>query len=141
MPTTGVPNSSFLKLRIGATPVALACLTDASFSAQADQRDTSCKDTGSYMTSEPGKKSATLSVSGLWRFDAGSTSNAKVLHDALKADTLLTWSFSTGVSGDPDINGTGYVTSFEANSPGSFENTTYSAELQVYGEWDWDTLA
>jgi Phage tail tube protein len=141
MPTTGIVNSSLLKIRTGATPVAMACLTDASFSASADMRDTSCKDTNAYSTMLPGKKSATLSGSGLWAFDAGATANAKVMHDALKAGTLITWSMSTGVTGDPDINGTGYVTSFEGASPGSFDNCTYSFELAVYGEWDWDVVS
>lgn len=136
MPTAGIVNSSKVKIWTGSsTPVAVACLTDASFSISAEMRDTSCKDTDQFGAVLPGKISATLSGSGLWAFDAASGANANVLHAAILASTQISWVFGTGVTGDPKYSGVGYLTSLELGSPGSFDNCTYSFEIQVSGAW------
>lgn len=140
MPTAGIVLTNKIKLLIGSTPVAMACLTQVSFDASAAMRDTSCFETDAYGAVLPSKKEAKISASGLWAFDAAVGGNAKVMHDAIINDTPLTFSFGTGVTGDPKISGTAFCSSFKADASGLFENCTYSIELMVSGAWTWTTF-
>jgi hypothetical protein len=113
----------------------MACLTDANFSISAEMRDTTCKETDGYAARLPSMRSATLSGSGLWAFDSASASNPAVIETAILNRTALTWTFGTGVTGDPKRAGTGYATKLELASPGFEENATYSFEISVTGAW------
>lgn len=130
--------SNDLKIWVGGTPVAFACLTQTSFEATRDMRDTSCFDSNQYAAVLPSKASAKLSGAGLWDFAAGATSNGLLGHTNLKAGTEVDWEFGTSETGEPRFSGTGYFTSWKAEASGNFENVTYSFEIMVTGEWTQD---
>jgi len=135
MPTTGVVNGTNLRISIGGDPVAYA--TSCSLSMSREELDTLSKDSvSSWKSSKVGTKSATLSGSGLYTEDATISSadrqNPNTLFDAFDGGTLVTWEFTTGVTGDTKYSGSGYIT--ELSFTGEVEqNATYDFTLSVAG--------
>lgn len=133
MATTGNPNSTLVKIWTGATPVALAKLTDASLAVNGATRDITTKDSSGWMEKLPAIKSWSMKGSALVAYDAGATSNTALLLTALTAGTAVTVTFGTGVTGDPKYSGSAYVTSWDSASPGFEANTAVSFNLEGTG--------
>lgn len=133
MPTTGVPSSSLVKLRFGATPVAMARLTGGSIKIGSETRDITSKDTAGWRDVLPGLKTASLSLEGLVDYGAAAGANHALLLTAQLNNTLVDFEYGTGVAGDPRYKGKAIVTSWDSQTPGTEENCTFSAELQVAG--------
>lgn len=133
MPTTGNPNSTLVKIRIGATPVAIAKLTDASLSVNGDMRDVSSKDSPGWKEILPGQNSFSLSGGGLVDYGAAAGANHSALLAAITGKSVLKWEFGSGVTGDPKYSGDCYVTQWESASPSQEDNTTFQFSLEGTG--------
>lgn len=141
MPTTGVINSRLLRVYTGATPVAVACATDAQISFNSELRDSTCKDTGGWRDILPGLKSAQVTTSGLYQDTSAATdAGFNDLYDDWAAGTEVTLRMSTEVTGDTFWSMPAYITSLELNSSGVDENVTFSATFEVAGTITKDTL-
>lgn len=132
MATTGVVNSKLLKIFTGGTPTAVTCLTDASLSINNAMRQTTCKDSGQWEDNLPAQTSWSISGSALLAFD--SANGVDELSTIALAQTSVDVVFGTGVTGDTEWSGSGYIQSFELSSPGTNENSTYSFEITGTGE-------
>ena len=130
MATTGIPNSTLVKLRTGATPTALARLTDSSLTINHETRDISSKDSGGWAEFAEGMRNWTMSGTGLWEFAAASAANITTPIGNITTRASFAVEFGSGVTGDPKFSGTGWVTSIELGSPGQEENVTYSITIQ-----------
>lgn len=130
MATAGVVNGTDLRIYKGGTAIGRA--TTCSLSISREMREILDKDnTGSWVTSAPGRKSASLSSDAFFTYD---TSNVKpeTLFTDLDNGTLVTWRFTTDETGDKAWDGSGYVTEFSVNA-GVEENSTYSVTITVSG--------
>lgn len=126
----GAANSTVYKLSFGATPVAFACQTDASWELQRDMVETSCKDYNGFKGFRPGAKGGSISVEGYMDLAATSGNSSKNLADALLAGTLLTVEVVSTEVGSFGVEGTAYVESFSASAPGIEEPVAFSATLR-----------
>jgi TP901-1 family phage major tail protein len=133
MATTGIPNSTLVKLRTGATPTALARLTDSSFTLNHELRDISSKDSAGWKESAEGMRNWSLSGSGLWEFAATSAANITTPIGNVTTRASFAVEFGSGVTGDPKFSGTAWVTSIELGSPGQEDNVTYSISIEGTG--------
>jgi TP901-1 family phage major tail protein len=130
MATSGVVNGTDLRIYKGGTAIGRA--TTCSLSISREMREILDKDnTGSWVTSAPGRKSASLSSDAFFTYD---TTNVKpeTLWTDLDNGTLVTWRFTTDEAGDKALDGRGYVTEFSVNA-GVEENSTYSVTITVSG--------
>lgn len=142
MATTGIINGTnfriYLNLGSGLTAVAYATNCTADFSR--DLRESVTKDsTGGgqtgWRTIRPGQKSATISGEGLMAFDADSNANLKPITDLFSTfndGDSIAWRFTTDVSGDQFLSGSGYLTALNLGA-GAEEDVTYSFTIEVDG--------
>jgi TP901-1 family phage major tail protein len=134
MATAGVINSRLLRVYTGASPIAVACATDAQFSVSTELRDATCKDTGGWRDILPGLKSGQITTSGLYKDDDAPADGGFVdLYDDWAGNTSVTVRFSTEVTGDTYWEASAYITSLELSSSGVDENVTYSATFEIAG--------
>jgi hypothetical protein len=127
--SANVTNSSKLKLYDGSTPISL--LTDASFSASKEMRDTTNKDSGGNREVCPALFAASFSFSAMHDFTA--THGVSELWAKFIAGTVITAKFSTEVTGEKFFSASCYIASMEISSGGNEENVTYSGTLEVTG--------
>lgn len=134
MATTGIPNSTLVRIRVGSTPVAVARLTDSSLRVGHSVRDITTKDSAGWKEIAEGLRDWSMSGSALWEYAASSTANVEDLFLAnVTTRTAITVEFGSGVSGDPKISGSAYCTSFEASSPTQEDNLSVTFELEGNG--------
>lgn len=124
-------------LRISVATIPLAYATNCSLSMSAETRESISKDsTSSWQDSSVGQLSASLSFEGFFTIDDTINSNTREdfegVFDVFAAKTQVAWKFSTGVTGDVEYSGNGYITSLEANAPVE-EDATYSGTITVSG--------
>ena len=130
MATAGVVNGTDLRIYKGGTAIGRA--TTCSLSISREMREILDKDnTGSWVTSAPGRKSASLSSDAFFTYD---TSNVKpeTLFTDLDNGTLVTWRFTTDETGDKAWDGSGYVTEFSVIA-GVEDYSSYSVTITVSG--------
>jgi predicted secreted protein len=139
MPTTGVVNTTLMRIYTGGTPTALAHATGGSIKMKHDARDITNKDSGGYEEFLEGLRGAEISGEGLVAFD--DTNGAFILHTSLQARTPLAIVFQTGVTGDKKFSATVYLTQLDMDSPGQEQNVTYSYTMKVTGAWAVATIA
>ena len=130
MATTGILNTTLLRVYVGGTAVAHA--TDASISISQSPRDTTTKDSGGWRDLLEGLRQFSISTSALYAMDAAY--GVDDLWTALSGRSEVTVKFSTEVSGDEYFEGTCYVTSLEISSSGAEDNASYSASFEGTGE-------
>lgn len=130
MATTGILNTTSLRVYVGGTAVAHA--TDASISFSMSPRDVTTKDSGGYRELLEGLRQFSLSTSALYAMDAAY--GVDDLYTALDDRTQITVRFSTEESGDDYFEGTCYCTSLEISSSGAEDNASYSASFEGTGE-------
>lgn len=124
-----------LRIYIGGNPIGHA--TSCSLSFSKETRETVSKDNvGGWSESESGQKSATLSFEGFFTETAllgGNTvETAPDLFDAFSSDALISWKFTTGVTGSEEYSGNAIMNSLEFSAPVD-ENATHSGSLTVSG--------
>jgi hypothetical protein len=115
----------------------IGCSTSNSFSSSVDMKDAACKESGQFYDAEPGMFTATLSTEGLVIVDNpvdATAMRAAEIFDLHLNKTRIQWVFTTGVSGETQIAGEGFITSFELTAPDK-DNATYSCEVQVVGAY------
>ena len=105
--------------------------TDSEISFEGEMDEITTKDsTGNWKEFTPGLKGWTVSLSG--NYDPTATEGADEAIDELIAGTSATVLFTTGVSGNREFTGTGYVSSVNTSAPLSGP-ATYSIEIQGTG--------
>ena len=137
MPTTGVINSTLLKVYVGGTAVTLA--TDASISITHSPRDITNKDSAGWTELLEGLRGATISTGAMMAYDSAFAVDD--LYAMVSGRTTAVVMFSTEVTGDTFYSGNAYITSLEQNSPGAEDNATYSASFQLTGAITEGTVA
>ncbi len=108
---------------------AVTCQVDATLDLSQETFDTSCKDSGSWSTVEPGDKS--WSISGMGRLDWAASNGFDDLHDAFEAGTKPTFMFSDGTTGNKKFTGTGLITKLTLKSSG--KNAPVDFDFEVTG--------
>ena len=135
MATVGPINGTLLRLyrMAGTVATALGHSTTCSFSLSHSPRSITSQDSAGWDESLEGLRSATLSCSGFIADDA--TEGVAEYLDQLvgAARGLITWQFSTQVSGDRVLSGSGYIESIEKSNSGPEETATYSISIKVTG--------
>jgi len=131
MATTGIVGGTILRVYVDGSAVAYA--TSGSFSLSSELRQTVHKDNpgNSWSQGVPSTKSGTISVSAFVSED-GAANTYETFFDALLAETSLTVTWTTDVSGDTYYTASCYVTDLQAEAPVN-ENATFSATLTVNG--------
>ena len=92
-----------------------------------DEVDMNNCDTGDFNIIKPARRNWSASGNGHFQFDA--THSITELFDAWKNGTLLVIKFTTGVTGDYDFTGSGYIDSLKANFP-DHENSTFDFSIK-----------
>lgn len=123
MATTGVVNTTDLTIYKAGT--AYGCATDGTLEISQTVREILCKDTSGWKEVKSGQKEWSMSVSGLFAYDA--TLGGEELITDLTAGTEITIRFSTESTGDTYYEGTAQVQSVTLGASGVGENATYSA--------------
>lgn len=127
MATTGIVNTKILRVKFiptTGTPVDINCLTDATFSVTTATRETTCKDSGQYVEILPAQTS--WEISGTAYFAYSHTNGAFAVYDAMIAQNVCKVAFGTGVAGDVTLSGDSYCVKWDASSPGTNENASWS---------------
>lgn len=130
MPTTGILNTTALRVYVGGTAVAHA--TDASISFSMSPRDVTTKDSRGYRELLEGLRQFSISTSALYAIDAAY--GVDDLYTLLDERTQATVRFSTEETGDEYFEGEAYCTSIELTSSGAEDNASYSASFEGTGE-------
>lgn len=131
MATTGIINGTLLRIYKGGTAIGGA--TSCTFSLSMEVREVLTKDSpgSGWVENYPGRKSGTLSTDALMSYDTANVSFPDLFTD-FDNRTPLVLRFTTNVSGDTYWEGTGYLTSLEANTPVE-DNSSFTAEFTVSG--------
>jgi Phage tail tube protein len=122
MATTGVINTSLMKIYVGAT--AITCQTDGTLSLTNETRDTTCKDSGQWKEMLYAQTGWEISGTALASYDG--TNSITQLFTLAAGQTVSTVSLDTGVSGDYAWTGTVLWTKFDISSSGVNQNVTIS---------------
>ena len=128
MASTGFIDGTLLRLTLSSTEgseVEIFHATESSISLSLDVTDITTKDSGSGGWREifPKTKSATISFSGLVRYDeTASEDNMSGLLGYFDGKTLIYWVMATSTTGDVQLSGAGYITAL---------NQTATADTEV----------
>jgi predicted secreted protein len=111
MPTVGV----FLGNKVVPVidDVAIGCTTECSLELTSEVIDATCKDNDGARQVLPGQNGWTFSFSGLQVLD--DADGVKSLTALQLAKTIVPVTVSTGVVGDPEFTGSGYISSVSLN--------------------------
>ena len=119
MATTGTVKGNLVGIYISdgaSTPSydLIACGTNASLSITNEMIETVCKDNDGARSVLPGQQSVNMTIEGLTAYDNHGRTE---LFAAAKDKTELTLKYGSGVSGDPFVQVTAHITSFEETAP------------------------
>lgn len=137
MATTGILNSTDLRVYVGGTAIAHA--TDASISISMSPRDVTTFDSNGWRELLEGLRQFSISSSSLYAMDAAY--GVSDLATLLTGRTTATVRFSTSETGDEVYEGTCYTTSLELNSSGAEDNGSYSVSFEGTGALTVDTVS
>jgi predicted secreted protein len=126
--TVGLQNGTLSTLTIGGT--AFTHETESSLEYTQDLIEVTNKSSGGWAAFLPGKRGATISLSGLWADDA--TQGHTQLETQITGRTSATYRYSTTATGDHYVEITGYVTSL-SRSAGTESEHSYSASFTASG--------
>lgn len=93
----------------------IGCATDVSFSSSVEMIEAACRESGNFYDAEPGKFTATISTSGFVKIDTPVDTTATRYHDLAKLHldkTKVAWIFGTNVTGEQELYGNAYITSY-----------------------------
>lgn len=120
MATTGTVKGNLVGIYISdnATPTPaftlIACGTNASLNITNEMIETVCKDNDGARSVLPGQQSVNMTIEGLTAYDNHGRTE---LFAAAKDKTELTLKYGSGVAGDPFVQVTAFITSFEETAP------------------------
>lgn len=132
----GVVKGKNLRIYIGGNAIGYA--TSCSISMSAETLETISKDSAGngWANNEVGNKSASLAFEGFFSEDTTINSNTvKSIEDlftTFSADTAVSWTFTTNVSTERQLSGSGYITQLDETAPVD-GNATYSGTITVDG--------
>ena len=109
----------------------ITCQTNAELTVTNATRETTCKDSGQWKEFLYGQTEWSMSGEALFSYDA--TYGGEEIFNIAAAQTLVTATMGTGVSGDNAWEGEALVTEWSISSPGMNENVTVSFSLQGTG--------
>lgn len=115
----------------------IGCATDVSFSSTVEMIEAACRESGNFYDAEPGMFTATISTSGFVKIDNPVDTTATRYWNLANLHlnkTKIAWIFGTNVTGEQELYGSAYITSYE-QSGSQGDNATYSIELQVVGTY------
>lgn len=125
MATTGTVLAKNMAIYSGGSPDTLiTCQVDATISMSTQTFETTCKDSDAWAEPRPGTKSWTMTGTGNLAWDA--TYGFSDLQTLWSAQTESEFVISTGVAGDVEMYGNGYVTELEMSSQGNDAAVTFS---------------
>lgn len=107
------------------------CISTQSLDFTADMIDTTCKDTGSFKTFEPGEKSGTLTAELLYNYSA--PEGVVTAFDDWKAGTQVSWKYGNFETGEGYFYGEGFVESISMSAPKN-DVATATVTIQITGE-------
>lgn len=136
MATTGVFNGNILGIYVGGTLI--LCATSESFELTNAEIDATCKDNSGARQVLMGQQSWSMSFEGLTKYDAAY--GIEDLRTLALNKTSATFRWSTEVTGDTYMEGTGYISSFSENA-GVNEVATYSISITGTGSISSGTVA
>jgi predicted secreted protein len=146
MPSTGFIDGTLLRLTLSSTQgseVEIFHATESSLSLSLDVTDITTKDSGSGGWREifPKTKSATISFSGLVRYDeTASEDNVSGLLDYFDGKTLIYWVMATSTAGDVQLSGAGYITALNQTATADTE-VSFDGTIEVSGAVTIGTVA
>jgi predicted secreted protein len=138
MPSTGYIDGSLLRLTLSDTEgseVEIFHATESSISFSLDVTDITTKDSGSggWRDIFPKTKSATISFSGLVRYDeTASEDNMSGLLGYFNGRTDIYWVMATSTSGDVQLSGQGYITALNQTATADTE-VSFDGTIEVSG--------
>jgi len=135
MATTGVVNGTLVLIDMEGHAIAYS--KSATLTIEHETRDTTTKDASGWKHSAEGRRSWGMDVEGLVALD--SQYNLDYLVGYIKGRTALTMKFTTGVSGDKQASGEGYLTNVEVEA-GDQESVSFSASVEGSGELQWGAI-
>ncbi len=136
MPTTGVVDGEVLTLSTDGNIV--ACATSVTFTANNGTREIVCKDSDSFKDALSGLKDWSMSINGLFSYDAVNGGMDLVI--ALKDDPEMTLRWGSSVIGDQYIEGDGIISNVTLEGPNKGENATYQADFTGKGSYTVGTV-
>lgn len=113
MATTGTFNGKLIGVYID--DVLIGCATSGTLRIEAESIDATCKDSDAWGSSIAGRRSWSMDVDALVKYDA--TEGLEQSIDNILADATVTLKWSTEVTGDVYYTGTAITTSVEINAP------------------------
>lgn len=142
MPTSGIYDGSLMRFYVddgaGGAKKAVGYATTTTVSLSAESVSITHKDnagSGVWSESKPKTLSGSISFEAYWSQTPISTSTT--LFDTLfahfKNRQKIAWSLKTGVSGDNQLVGYGYVTALDGTAPDK-EEATFSGTVEATGE-------
>lgn len=126
--TNGRFTGEIIVVRVGANTI--GCTTSDALSLSAEEVDLSCKDDGLFGTTQAGKKSWSLEISGWVAYDA--TYGNEDLKAAWLNSTVLAIKYGTVLANDPTFEGNAVVTSYEESAPDK-DGVSFTATLSGRG--------
>jgi predicted secreted protein len=140
MPTTGTVLAKNMAIYLNGTPdTIISCQVDATLSLSTTTFETTCKDSGSWAQPRPGTKSWTMTGTGNLAWDA--TYGYSDMHALWYNQTLSPFVISTGVTGDKQQYGDGYLTELEMTSSGNDAAVTFSFTVTGAGALTLSTVS
>ena len=126
-----VIDAGTLAVYVGAGETKVACSTNATLTVSQATRDVTCKDTSGWRGMLTGLKSWTISTEGLFKYDVSEGAEDMLQH--LLDGELVILKFSTEVSGESYVQGSGYASEVSWNAPNAGENATWSVTFEGTG--------
>lgn len=131
----GVVSGTDLRIYDGGVPLGYA--TNCTLDMSGETRETVHKDSsGGWSESEMGKLSGSLSFEGFFSEDttinAATVKSIEDIFTKFSAKTAISWTFTTGVTGEVEYSGSGYITALTMGAPVE-ENATYSGTITISG--------
>jgi predicted secreted protein len=146
MPSTGFIDGTLLRLTLSSTQgseIEVFHATESSISFSLDVTDITTKDSGSGGWREifPKTKSASISFSGLVRYDeTSSEDNMSGLLGYFNGRTQIYWVMATSTSGDVQLSGSGYITALSQTATADTE-VAFDGTIEVSGAVTVGTVA
>ena len=107
----------------------IACGTNASLNLTNEMIETVCKDNDGARSVLPGQQSVSINIDGLTAYNNIGRTH---LFASAKDKTQLTLRYGSGVTGDPYVQVTAYITSFEETAPLN-DSTSFTVSFDCSG--------
>ena len=123
-----ITNSSSVKIAVGGTDIEDLSSVGIDFSMST--RDITTKDSSGDREIAEGLIQVSLSFEGL--HDPAATTGFESLQSTFDSRSSITWKYSSGVVGDTEYSGSGYITGLSL-SAGTEDNHTFTGSIEGTG--------